>query len=185
MVAIPTAPTWSVGEFITDVDLQALSDYLKFLLETGPLVCLVQQSAQTGWTTATDTAVTFGSGSEGIDRGSTHSTSSNTSRLNIGTHLGWWEVSGVYAAPSNTATTTLRASIGLNGTVFDGSKTSQQLSSFSGTPSLATGTVYIEATDAADYVELLGFQTAASGTLGTGVTADIASSLRARYVGKP
>lgn len=185
MATIPSVTDWLVGEDITDVRLNEIHDYLRWGFETRPFLHLVQQSAQTGWTTATDTAVTFGSGSEVIDNTSDHSTSSNTSRVLIGNTLGWYQVSGVYAAPSNTNTTTLRASIGLNGAVYDGSKTSQQLTMFSGTPSTATGTVLIEATSASDYVELLGYQTASAGTLGTGVTADIASSLTVIYIGKP
>jgi hypothetical protein len=58
-----------------------------------PVVKLVQQagSSQTGLATATDAAITFGSGSEEIDTHNWHDVSTNNTRITIGT--GW---GGVY-----------------------------------------------------------------------------------------
>lgn len=146
-----------------------------------PTCWLVQQVAQTGWTSATATAITFGASSEVIDTDVLHDTASNTSRIVIGKKLGWWEISGVYCAPNSTAITALRTIIYKNGSAVVGS--------FGGTWNNASGaflsahtpTIYLEATVVTDYVELMGYQTAASGTIGTGVNSYVASSFRATF----
>ena len=144
---------------------------------------LVQQAQQTGWTSATATAVTFGAGSEVVDTDSLHDTGSNTSRIVIGKRLGWWEVSGVYCPPSNSATTLVRAILYRNGALIPGSFAGLPFASTTALIGVATPTVEVEATAVTDYVELMGYQTAASGTIGTvGLNSYVACSLRARWV---
>ena len=142
-----------------------------------PALChLVQQSAQTGWTSNTLTAVTFGSGSEVIDTDSIHDEASNTSRLVIGKRLGWWEVSGVYAAASNSATSIIRAAMYKNGAVINGSFGGLQLSSTGSFYTVSTPRLLVEATSDTDHVELYGHQTAGSGTIGTAINSSMVAS---------
>lgn len=152
----PNAPQ-QLGDLATDVETAML----------GGEVQLVQQVAQTGWTSSTPTAITFGAGSEVVDTGGFHDTSTNPSRITIGLKLGWWLVSGLYCPPSNNATTTVRAMIYKNGTAVPGGFGGQSLSATTALVGVPTPGVLVEATSATDYVELYGFQTAASGTLGT------------------
>lgn len=150
---------------------------------TRPMCYLVQQTAQTGWTSGTSTAVTFGAGSEVIDTDTLHDTSTNTSRVVIGKKLGWWQVSGIYTPPTNSNSTYLRASIGLNGSLIAGSTGGILVSSAAGFLAIASGTALVQATTATDYVELLGYQIASAGTIGTAVSAPlIVSSLTATWL---
>ncbi len=148
---------------------------------TVPMCHLVQQVAQSGWTTSTPTAVTFGSGSEVIDTDALHDTSTNTSRVVIGKKLGWWEVSGVYCpAGANTATTLVRSMIYKNGNLIAGAFAGIPQSSITAFVAVPTPVILVEATSVTDYVELMGFQTAGSGTIGTaGINIYVASSITA------
>ncbi len=143
---------------------------------------LVQQTgaAQTGWTSATPTAVTFGVGSETVDTHNAHDTGSNTSRINIGVKLGWWHIEGVYVPVNQNNTTLIRAIVGLNGNLIPGSFTGLPFTS-PGTSliGITTRAILVEATSASDYVELYGYQTAGSGSIGTAVNSYAASSLSA------
>lgn len=144
-----------------------------------PTCHLVQQSAQTGWTSNTMTVVTFGSGSEVLDTDTLHDTASNNSRIVIGKRLGWWKISGVYAGASNSATSILRSCISKNGTEIDGSFGGIQLSSTGSLYTVATPTILVQATSATDYIELKGSQSAGSGTIGTLVSGTARCSLTA------
>lgn len=134
-----------------------------------PMCQLVQQVAQTGWTSSTNTAVTFGASSEVIDTGAFHDTATNNTRITIGLKLGWWLVSGLYCPTSNNATTTARALVAKNGTPVPGGFASQSLSATTALVGVATPAVLVEATVSTDYIELFGYQAAASGTLGTAI----------------
>lgn len=166
-------------------DVVEASDYNE--LEGGtlgaPICQLVQQSGatQSGWTSATNNAITFGVGSETVDTHNAHDTGSNTSRIVIGVKLGWWLVEGVYVSPGNSATTTVRAMIAKNGSVVVGSCQAIQPASTTVINALSTRSVLVEATSASDYVEVHGYQIAASGTIGTGFLAYLASSLSATW----
>jgi hypothetical protein len=151
------------------------------LAERQTAMCqLVQQTAQTGWTSGTSTAVTFGASSETVDTGTFHDTGSNTSRIVIGKKLGWWQVGGVYAPATNTASSYIRASIGFNGSVVAGSTGGILISGAAGFVAVSSGNILVQAVSATDYVELLGYQIAGSGTVGTGISAPlIVSSLTA------
>lgn len=183
MAIVPVVPTKAVGDLVTAADW---NDWVKgtrdFLIGTRPLTQILQGTAQTGWTSGTYTAITFTN--EDLDRDGTHSTTVNTSRILIGGTLGWWRIGGMYAAPANAATTILRAAIALNGTRVNGSIGSMTPGGAAAAVSVDTKEVFVEATASGDYVELYGWQTAASGTIGTQVSGgDFTSLLTAEYLG--
>lgn len=68
--------TYAVGQRLTATLLQTLADYTV----NKPLVRLVQQSAQS-LTDNTDTALTFGAGSEDIDTDNFHDETTNNTRI--------------------------------------------------------------------------------------------------------
>lgn len=171
--------TFFAGTTVAAGDLEAVAD---------PSICQVTQqglTAQTGWTSATPTAITFGAGSTVIDSDSIHSESSQTSRLVIGVRLGWWEIDGVYTPAQNTAATTHRAIIYRNGTAVSGS-----FGGYGAQPNPAVffsvqtkSGLLVQATSASDYIELMGYMTAGSGTIGTAVSSPyVASTLTAKWV---
>lgn len=162
--------------FLTGQRLTA--DLLNAQLE--PSTChLVQQTPQTGWTSGTATAVTFGSGSTILDTDGIHSESSNTTRVVIGGKLGWWRVTGVYVpATSASSTTLMRAAIGKNGSLISGSFGGLATSFTTTIHGQPAATVEVQATVSTDYVELYGTQTSA-GTVGTTVNTFAACSLLA------
>lgn len=165
----PNVPQ-DVGNLASDVEGAMLQ----------PMVQLVQQTAQTGWTSATPTAITFGASSEVVDTGAFHDTATNNTRIVIGGKLGWWLINGVYCPTSNNATTTVRAMIYKNGVAIGGGFGGQSLSATTALVGVPTPVVLVEATTATDYVELWGYQTAASGTLGTSINSGfVACSLTA------
>ncbi len=186
MATIPTAPTWLVGEDITDVDLQALSDYCRFVMETKPITVLVAQVDQTGWSSATYTAVEFGAGSEVLDTDTQHSTSSNTSRVTIGDTLGYYRLTGVVTFNGLTTTTLVRAGFALNGSMIAGSISSMAPLSSSSALSVVAHSTIVEATSSSDYVELMGWQTASGTPRGPIVSGgNFASSFTVEYIKKP
>jgi hypothetical protein len=192
VVSVPTVPTRATGDDFPAADW---GSYVKgtydFLATTRQIAHLVQQTAQTGWTTATFTAITFGASSEVADRDGQHSTSSNTSRIVIGGTLGLYAVIGTYGAAGNNVATLLRAAIAFNGTrLAQGMSTVGPLGvSATGTAasgsalSVTTPLCIVASTVSTDYVEIQGYVSAASGTLGTSVSTDFASSLTAIWLG--
>lgn len=159
-------------------DIQALAEAVDADVDPflDPCIChCVQTVVQTGWTSATYTPITFTA--EVVDSHGIHDTGSNTARFIIGTRLGWWKVSGVYVPAANTARTLKRAVLRKNGTEINGSFNGD----FEATSSVIVGeespVIFVEATNASDYVELCGYMTAASGTLGTAISASAGSSI--------
>lgn len=177
----------STDDFRPYEDIQALAEAVDDDIApiARPSICqLVQTSAQTGWTSGTLTIVNFGTSSEIIDTDTLHDSSSNTGRIVIGKRLGWWKLSGTYVAASNGATTLLRAGLRKNGSggEITGSFAALPVSLNSGIASLATPVFEVEATNSLDYVELMGYQIAASGTIGTSVASYLASSFNAQWI---
>lgn len=173
-----TAAAWNAGVY----------DGYQFLDVNRPIFYAAQSVAQTIATgVVTFTPITFTS--EVIDRDGQHSTSSNTSRVNIGNTLGWYECSGVVAfsaAASGSAGEQRRAGILLNGgTTPHADGTQMIVPYFTGTNSLVSVVVppvIIQATSASDYVELGGAHTSA-GSLGTLVSGGYRSHFRVVYLG--
>lgn len=176
-----TAYVWTTGERVTAAKLNLVSAEIDY--NGNPSACyLLQQTAQTGWSSGTNTAITFGSGSEVLDTDALHDTSTNNTRIVIGKRLGWWQVCGVYCAPNNGNTTLLRCVVGKNGSALNGGMTSIPFSGSSAFITMPSPVVMVEATSATDYVELYGYQTAGAGTLGTAVAGGIASGFNAVWV---
>lgn len=172
-----------VTEFAGSVASSADVNY-----QFAPPICQVTQqglTAQSGWTTQVATAITFGAGSTVIDSDSIHSESSLTSHLVIGKRLGWWQVDGVYTPAQNTVGLQHRAIIYKNGTAVSGSYGgygAQQSPAVFFSASTKPG-LLVQATAASDYVELYGWMSAASGTIGTAVSSPyVASGLTAKWV---
>lgn len=166
--------TFNAGDEVDAVDMAAAI----------PSIChCVAQSAQTGWTTQTPTAITFGTGSTVIDTDAIHSESSNTSRFVIGKRLGWWEVSGIYcAASSTTAASFLRAILYKNGTAISGSFNGIQ-GAANVFIALPTPVIQVEAQASTDYIELYGYESQTGTPIGTAVSSPyVASSIRLRWV---
>jgi hypothetical protein len=190
MATIPSQETKAVADLVTAAWANSdVRDSVNFILSNKPLGFYVQQTAQTGWSSAAFTAVTFTGSTEMLDRDTQHDNVSNTSRVVIGETLGWYRVSGVYVAAQNSACTLVRACIAYSSaggasTEVNGSATSMSPVSTGSTLAIPTASIYVEATNAADYVELRGWMTAASGTRGTEVGSIISSSLITEYVGK-
>lgn len=146
----------------------------------------VAQAVPTGFTTFT--AITFAS--EIIDRDNQHSTTTNTSRVNIGNTLGWYEASGVVnfaAVASGGAGEQRRAGILLNGAAVPDTNMGSQiiLPYFTGTNSLVSVVVppiVLQATASTDYIELgCGHNNAA--TINTSVSGSYRSHFRVVYLG--
>ena len=183
MGTVPVAPTWSTNVKITAANLQSMSDGINWDFATRPIGFFVQQTAQTGWTSGTLTAITFGASSEVIDRDGQHSTASNTSRVVIGNTLGWYRVSGTYVAAVNANVTRLQARIELNGAAVDGSFAGVGISG-NFTHAITTGTALVQSTLATDYVEITAAETVSSGTpIGTAVSTGAHSTLLVEWLG--
>lgn len=181
MATVPTTTTWATAKKISAALLNLISTGIAWFLSDKPLCQVRQSTAQTGWSSGAATAVTFTT--EDIDRDGQHSNSTNTSRINIGNTLGWYRVAGVYVSAGNTATVQVRVYLAKNGTLVPGSMAGTNPASASGALAVPTPSMLIEATDAADYVELMGVQFAGSGTIGTAVGSPIMSTLNAEWIG--
>jgi hypothetical protein len=182
MGTVPTLTAWAAAQKIAAAKLNAIHTAANWFLSTKPLLYIAQGTAQTGWTSATFTSITFAA-TDTLDRDGQHDPASNNSRVVIGNTLGWYRINGLYVAPSNTATTLLRAQIALNGTAVDGSTSSVNCTATGGFLGLPTTSVFVQATAAADYIELQGSQTAPSGTIGTGLSGAFRCSLSAEWLG--
>lgn len=156
-------------ELATDID----TDVNQFF--DHPICHCVQTVAQTGWTSATYTAITFTT--EVTDIAAIHDNSSLTNRFVIGKRLGWWKVSGLYVPASNAAITAKRAVLRKNGTEINGSFDGDVAASNATIVAQGTPTIFVQATVITDYIELMGYETAASGTIGTAVSGSAASSI--------
>ena len=183
MGTVPVAPTWSTNVKITAANLQSMSDGINWDFATRPICFLVQQSAQTGWTSGTLTAIQFGGAPEVIDRDGQHDPTTNNTRVIIGKTLGWYRVSGTYVAAVNANITRLQARIELNGAAVDGSFTGVGISG-NFTHGIPTGTVIVQATTSTDYVEITAAETVSSGTpIGTAVSTGAHSTLLVEWLG--
>jgi hypothetical protein len=185
-MAFPSTATKAVADKVTAAwandNVKSPIDRLASM----PMVSLLQTTGVTGWTSATYTAVTFGTSSEEYDTYGMHDEVTNNSRVVIGLELGYYEVSGVVAFVGNTATTLVRAGIALNGSMVAGSIASMAPLSSSSALAVTTNRRIIRATSATDYVELMGWQTAASGSNGTLVSGgNFMSAFTVRQIAKP
>lgn len=142
-----------------------------------PTCRLVQQVAQSIGTS--DTALTFAAGSEYSDLFGMHDETTNNTRITVPTgYSGWWLVKGTVFVASNTAVTSLVATISVTGGVVPARSKSK--------PAATAVTMSQEVTEvllvtAGDYFELLG-QCTGSAT-NSNVGGSFASTFMARFLG--
>ncbi len=169
-------PTFEIGDFLTADALNAIAD---------PPVCkLVQQVAQ-NLTSATDTPLTFGSGSTSIDPDAMHSETVNNTRITP-TVSGIYEVSAtaIAIAPGAAITYTLLvASIYFNGAATACRKRTAGPAAANTSASVDVYT-RLEFNGSTDYVELNFAQTASTpATKTTNVGGSFASIFEVKRVG--
>lgn len=180
MGTVPSLTAWAAAKKITASLLQAMSDAVTWLISSKPFAQFVQAVAQSAWTTATYTALTWST--EVVDTDSQHSTVSNTSRVVIGTTLGWYRCRGTVCFAVNGAATVFRGAIALNGAVVEGSMTSIPVNAPTGGAHAIPVEFEVQATNATDYVELMGYMAAPSGTIGTNVSSGAKSSFTVEWI---
>lgn len=157
--------TWAVGERVTAAKLNTIRDELD-----RPLCKLVQQVAQS-LANSTDTAITFGTGSEDFDTHGFHSESTNNTRITPNV-AGYYEFYGtVFVASSNASS--LIATIAKNGTVVP-PRTRLKPDAAAALTASAPVKVILSMNGTTDYCELFGQQTTA-GALNTNVGGSFAS----------
>lgn len=178
MTSVPATATKAVGDKASaNWANNNVKSPIDWWMTSRPFFQSVQAVAQTGWTTSTYTALTWST--EVFDTDGQHTGSS--SQVTIGTTLGLYRVRGIVCFAANSAATQIRAAIALNGTLVEGSMTSIPLSTASNAQSLMCE-FEVRSTTGTDYVELWGFVTAASGTLGTNVSTNAKSSLTVEWI---
>lgn len=140
-----------------------------------PFCKLVQQVLQSIGTS--DTALTFGAGSEDSDVYGLHDETTNTSRITVD-RAGVWMFKGTVFIASNTAVTTLTATLAVNGTVRPARSRSKPAATAA---TMSQEVMEIFSLAASDYVELFGV-CGASAT-NTSVGGSFASTFEAYYLG--
>jgi hypothetical protein len=126
------------------------------------------------------TAVNFDT--EVIDTDSQHSTVSNTSRVVIGTTLGWYRCSGVVTFTGSATGSRYGAKLQLNGVDVNGAQNLYANYSASVQQTASLATIYVQSILSTDYVELLGFQ-ASGGAMNTVVVSALRSCFSVEYMG--
>lgn len=158
MATKPTVSQVATGSKATATQWNnAVYQQWQFLDIVKPL-CVVSPSAVQSIPNNTFTALTFDT--EVIDTDSQHSISTNTSRVVIGTTLGWYRCSGGVVFAGAAAASRYGAEVALNGVAVNGS---QQFIASSGTATPLSAILiptFVQATLSTDYVEMLVLQNA-------------------------
>ncbi len=136
-----------------------------------PMVRLLQQAAQTGIASGSNTAMTFGTGSEEIDTHGFHNTSSNTSRITP-TIAGYYRFHGGIAWTGNTDYTVLQAFLRLSGLTGIPPATRVAGITASSQTQVVQCDAIIACNGSTDYVELVGAHVRS----GAGTSATVLSS---------
>lgn len=126
-----------------------------------PQCRLVQQSAQS-LADNTETAITFGAGSEELDTHNMHDTGSNTSRITPPV-AGWYRVTGKVYMAANADYNSLECYIRKNGTTPISSRQRVGPNTVSSARSVSTDIILVSMNGTTDYVELIAVQDDASG----------------------
>lgn len=173
----PSTPAKAVGDDVLAADWNAyVQGGFSWLLSSRPLAQAYQSATQT-LTTGVFAALTFTA--EVIDRDGQHSTSSNTSRLTLGTCPGRYWVFGRLVIAGN-ATGTRWLKVLLNGSSDQNGVYAKASPNASDTAVDVFGLVQI--TNASDYVELLALQNS-GGNLATVVSGAYACTFGAVWLG--
>jgi TPP-dependent 2-oxoacid decarboxylase len=145
-----------------------------------PMVRLVQQSAQAIATT--DTALTFGAGSEDYDTNGWHDETTNNTRITVDRD-GFVRLTGTLFMSASSAITTLSATISKNGTV--------QAPRVRHRPDATALSMSVQVTAtlecaAGDYFELIGVLSLSAGTtINSNVGGSFASAFECEFITGP
>lgn len=147
-----------------------------------PLVRLIQQAAQSIATT-TDTALTFGAGSEDIDTHGFHDTSTNNTRITP-TVAGYYQLYGVVWWGNADNITSYHAGIGKNGSVAARQRTLMPATLLpAATTRSINAAAILSANGTTDYFELFGQQNRATpASLSTNVGGTFSSMFECMYL---
>lgn len=148
----------------------------------GRIGCQVTQgTAQSGWTTATFTTLTFGT--EVFDWGDLFDTGTSTSKILIGKYLGLWQLSGLYVPATSSVATRQSVRATMNGSSLSGAFASVGGTANSQFYGIPLPTVSVISTLSTDNVEIQGWMTAGSGTIGSAVSGEARSMFQALFIG--
>ena len=145
-----------------------------------PLVKLIQQVAQTGITTGSDTVLTFGSGSEDIDTHGYHDTATNNSRVTPQL-AGYYRLTVRPILAFNTTTTAGHGFVRKNGTIVERGGNSKPTGTVNVNVGLGEFSTILSANGTTDYFEA-GFQVTATANQATNVTAGSASVFIVEFI---
>lgn len=142
------------GGLVQSADITAVTA----LTTARPLVRLIQQSAQS-LTTATNTALTFGSGSEDIDTHNFHDPSTNTSRVTpTAAYAGYYRVTGtVWFATAVMNDQQYQLFVGKNGAIIPPGSRARHNSTTTTQRSISTSSM-VSANGTTDYFEIITVQ---------------------------
>lgn len=178
MATVPTPYDPAVGSKLTAPAFQAgVRDPIQFILAGAPIAHVVQTVAQSV-ANQTWSDITFTT--EVVDLDGQHSTTTNTTQVNIGKTLGWYLVSGIVSWATSSAGTYRRARLTKNGTYVDGSFSTADVNNGI-TPTCVTPTMIVQSTLSTDYVTLQGMHNT-GGNLSTVINTDTSSSLTVVYL---
>lgn len=142
--------------------------------------CKATQLTAQALAAATFTAVTFDNADD-VDNLGIHDPVTNNSRFQIGLALGWWLVIGSIATPAGTVARGSRSRLLLNGTTGqNGGYSAQPSVTPGGGFWTSTSIALVQATAAADYVQLQAYSDTA---LTMTVSGDLRSSMTCIYQG--
>jgi hypothetical protein len=146
------AITYAVGQRITATLLQTLADY-------GPnkgIVRLIQQSGQ-NLSDNTDTALSFGAGSEDVDTAGWHDEVTNNTRITP-TVAGYYVFTGLLFVPANTDYLNLQVYIRRNGATILPSSARHGPNATNSSRSVQITCDHVLMNGSTDYVEAVGNQ---------------------------
>lgn len=146
------AITYAIGQRLTATLLQTLADHT---VNKG-VVRLIQQSAQ-ALADNTDTALTFGAGSEEVDTSNWHDETTNNTRITP-TVAGYYTFTGLLFLPGATDYSHLQIYIRKNGATILPSSVRIGPNATSGSRSLQVSVDNILMNGSTDYVEAVGNQ---------------------------
>lgn len=144
--------TYAVGQRVTATLLQTLADYT---VNKG-CTRLIQQSAQS-LADATDTALTFGAGSEDVDTGGWHDEVTNNTRITP-TVAGYYLFTGMLWVPAAADYLSLQVNIRKNGATALASASRHGPNATSSSRSIQVVTDLVLMNGSTDYVEVMGNQ---------------------------
>lgn len=158
-------------------------------------VCILTQAAAQAIADNTETAITFGSGSETLDTSSMHSTSTNNTRVTP-TMAGWYRCVGTFFVPAgaNNDYITVGAAIRKNGTVDKwervGPLAARAVAAGASVAVSASRSVTVvhevEVNGSTDYIELAGYQNnAAAASRNTPGAGSFACKLSVEFIRDP